>query len=138
MIILFSVSKISKRIASEDCEEGEASDGVDPSPSREFKLQVAGKAPARSRDPIKKVKYNARAERTVKARAKGAEEGIAIGKRESAKKIEDQNTQIKERSERDQTIIKEEKQIKRLTDQLAPRQRIYCLQVNAVISVQHR
>ena len=90
------MSKISKRIASEDREEGEVSDGVDPSPSREYKLQVAGQAPARSRDPIKKFKDNSRAERTVKARAKSVEEGIEIGKRESAEKIEDQNTQIKE------------------------------------------
>ena len=52
----------------------------------------------------------------MKARAKGVEEGIAIGKRGSAEKIVDQNTQIKER---DQTINKQEKQIKRLTDQLA-------------------
>ena len=132
------MSKISKRPASEDREEGEASDGVDPSPSREsrdYRLQVAGKAPARSRDPIQKVKDNSRAERTVKARAKGVEEWIEMGKRESPEKIEDQNTQIKER---DKKFNKEEKQIKRLTDQLAPRQRIYCLQVNAVISVQHR
>ena len=104
----FSVSEISKRPASKDSEEEEASDGVDQSPSRYSRLKVAGQAPARTRDP--------RAERTVRARVKGVEEGIEIGKRESAEKIEDQNTLIKER---DIKIKKQEKQINRLTDQLA-------------------
>ena len=102
------MSKISKRPASEDREEGKASDGA----SRDSRMQVACQAPALSRDPIKKLKDNSRAERTVKSRAKGVEEGIYIGKRDSAgisRKIEHQNTQIKER---DKKINKQEKQIK--------------------------
>ena len=110
------MSKISKRPASEDRGGVGASDGVDQSPSRDSRLKVAGQAPARSCNPIKKVKANPRAERTMRARAKGVEEGIEIGKRESAEKIEDRNTLIKKR---DKNIKKQEKQIKRLTDQLA-------------------
>ena len=37
--------------ASEDREEGEAYDGVDPSPSRDSRLKVTGQAPALSLDP---------------------------------------------------------------------------------------
>ena len=85
MIILFSVSKISKHIASDEREEGEASNCVDPSPSREYKLQVAGQAPARSRDLIKKFKDNSRTESTMKARAKGVEEGIEYFSSKSSK-----------------------------------------------------
>ena len=89
---------------------------MDLSPSRDSRLKVAGQSPGRSRDPISKVKDNSRAERTVRARSKEVEEGIQIGKRELAEKIEDQNTLIKER---DIKIKKQEKQINRLTDQLA-------------------
>ena len=71
-----------------------------------------------------------------RARARGIEEGIKICQRESAEKILGQNTLIKERDKKSSLEEAGETNqllIKRLTDQLAPRQRIYCLQVNTVI-----
>ena len=85
--------------------------------------RVAGQPPARSRDPINKVKETSRAERTVRARVKGVEEGIQIGKRKSAEKIEEQKTLIKERDEK---IKKEEKQIKGL--------QITCAHITALLA----
>ena len=79
--------KISERPASEDSEEGEASDGVDPSPSRDTRLV--------KRDPLIRVNNKTRADRTAKARKKGLEEGIEIGKQESAGKIKERDTLIK-------------------------------------------
>ena len=74
------MSKNSKRPASEDREEGEASDCVDPSPSCDSHLV--------KRNPLLKVNDKTRADpvpdSTEKARKIGLEEGIEIGKRESA------------------------------------------------------
>ena len=99
--------------ASEDSKEGEASDGVDPSPPHDSRLKVTCLALAWSRDLISKVKDTSPAEHTARARAKGVKDGIKIGKLESAEKIEEQNILIKGR---DSKIKKQENQIKNLTE----------------------
>ena len=81
------MSKISKRPASEDHEEGGASDGVDSSPLRDTDLV--------NRDPLLKVNVKTWADRIEKARKRGLGEGIEIGRRESAEKIKEQDTLIK-------------------------------------------
>ena len=91
--------KISERPASEDSEEGEASDGVDPSPSRDTRLV--------HRDPLRKVNDKTRADHTEKARKRGLEEGIEIGKRGSAEKIKAQDTLIKEQNSQIKRLIAE-------------------------------
>ena len=81
------MSKISKSRAPDDREEGEASDGADPSPPT-------------VKDPLRNINNRSRNKRTEGARNKALEEGIEIGKQESADKIEEQNQQIKEQKER--------------------------------------
>ena len=88
--------QISKRRAPDDREEGEASDGADPSPPT-----VKG--------PLKNISNRLQNKSTEGARNKALEEGIEIGKQESADEIEEQDQQIKEQKER----------IKRLSEQLA-------------------
>ena len=66
---------------------GKASDGVDPSPSRDS-CHV-------KRDPLLKVTDKTRSGSTEKAGKSSLEEGIEIGKRESAEQIKEQDTLIK-------------------------------------------
>ena len=63
---------------------------MDPSPSRDTRLV--------HRDPLQKVNDKTRADHTEKARKRGLEEGIEIGKWESAEKINAQDTLIKEQN----------------------------------------
>ena len=85
------MSKISKRPASEDHEEGGASDGVDSSPLRDTDLVTI----LVNRDPLLKVNVKTWADRIEKARKRGLGEGFEIGRRESAEKIKEQDTLIK-------------------------------------------
>ena len=73
------MSKISKRPAPVDREEGEASDCVDLSP------QVAPP----TRDCLSKIKDRSRKELREAARKKGLEERIEIGKQEPAETVKD-------------------------------------------------
>ena len=91
------MSKISKRPEPEDREEGQASDG-DSHPVQR-----------RQRNGLSKVNDRSRAERRECVRKRALEEGIEIGKKESADKIKQQDTRIKEQTS----------QIKKLTEQLA-------------------
>ena len=83
-----------------DSEEGEASEGMEPSPSRSSRYTgLITTLVKHDHDPLQKVNYKTRADRTEKARKRGIEEGIEkfeIGKRESAEKIKVQDTLIKE------------------------------------------
>ena len=90
------MSKISKCLAPDDHEEGEASDSADPSPPT-------------VKDPLRNINNRSLNKRTEGARNKALEEGIEIGKQESADKMEEQDQQIRKQKER----------IKRLSKQLA-------------------
>ena len=83
------MSKISssKRPVPVDCEEGEASDCVDPSPQ----------AASPTRDCLSNLKIKDRSQKARQEAAikQGLEEGIEIGKQESAGKIKERDTLIK-------------------------------------------
>ena len=64
------------------------------------------------RDPLRKINDKIRADSTKKARKRDLEEGIEIGKQESAEKIKAQDTLIKKQNS-------DLQQIKRLTAELA-------------------
>ena len=78
------MSEISKSRAPEDREDGEASDGADPSPPT-------------VKDPLRNLNNRSQNKHIEGARNKALAEGIEIGKQESADIIEEQDQQIKVR-----------------------------------------